>query len=277
MAETAPAQPAQVSSPATAPTSASPTPAASPAVATPVADAAAPAAPAPEAPAPDAAAPTETTFLGSTPEPTPDPPKQDPAPAAEVKPAEEPKKEEASQSVEPAPLPTYEAFTLPDTFKSDDLKLGEFTKDLAEFERTSKADHAEMQKFGQKLVDRYVAEVQDLTKRLSDYQTTAWEKQKSDWKAALKQDPVIGGTRIEATKASINKAFNGAPAEDIKAFNEYMNASGIGDNPAVARMFAYLSDKANRLSQEDSKPLPGTKPQPATKSKIQKFYGNSGL
>lgn len=187
--------------------------------------------------------------------------------------AVEQKKEEAVQSDEPAPLPTYEPFTLPEGVKLDDARMGEFTKDLGEFQALTKADQKSVQEFGQKLVDKYVAESQENVKRISEHYVNAWEKQKSDWKDALEKDPEIGGNRIQTTKSSIQKALAKAPAEQLKAFSEYMNSSGIGNNPDVIRVISYLANKVNAYEQETAKPLAGTKP-PSPKSSIyETFYG----
>lgn len=255
-----------------------------------VSDAAASATPAPattNAPVAEAVPASVSTFLGEVaPEvktqeaaPAAEVKQETPAPevkpeekAADVKPVEEPKKEEVAQS-EPAQAPTYEPFTFPEGVKPDEARLGEFTKDLGEFQNSTKADQKIVQEFGQKIVDKYVAQVQEDTKRVTEYFTNAWEKQKSDWKTALEADPEIGGNRIQTTKASINKALMNAPEAHKKEFTEYMNSSGIGNNPAIIRMFTYLSNKLNAYESETAKPLPGTKPVAASVKTHEKFYG----
>lgn len=183
------------------------------------------------------------------------------------------KKEEGVQSEKPAQAPTYEAFVFPEGVKLDEGALGEFTKDLGEFETVSKADHAEVQKLGQKFLDKYIAESEKNTQRITEYYQNEWNKQKIEWRAALEADPEIGGNRIQTTKASIVKALSKAPAEHVQAFTNYMESSGIGDNPAVVRMFAYLSDKLNAYEQETARPIAGTKPPQPKSSIYETFYG----
>lgn len=219
----------------------------------------------PEAPIP-AAAPAETpavvaatSLLGTEPEA-----KKEDKPA-EVK-VDAEKKEEGGQSGEPAPLPVFEAFKLPEGFSPDDAKLGEFTKELAEFETVTKADHAKMQEFGQKLVDRHIAEVQ----RLNDFYKTAFENQKNDWKQSFEKDPEIGGNRAQT---SINAAIqfietHGGSTEQKAEFRNLMNTTGVGNHPALIRILA----KANAVLAE-GKPLPGTKPPAASTSKVERRYG----
>lgn len=257
---------APVAAPAVAPVvapTASPTTSTAPPVESPPA-AVAPLQP-PEAPIPPAA-PAEvpavvaaTSLLGAEPEA-----KKEDKPA-EVK-VDAEKKEEGGQSGEPAPLPVFEAFKLPEGFSPDDAKLGEFTKELAEFETATKADHAMLQAFGQKLVDRHIAEVQ----RLNDFYKTAFEKQKTDWKDSFEKDPEIGMNRTETTLAAAREFIrtHGGTPEQQKEFRDLMTSTGVGNHPAMIRMFS----KAN-VAYAEGKPLPGTKPPSAPTSKVERRYG----
>jgi hypothetical protein len=192
----------------------------------------------------------------------------------------EPKKEEAKQSDEPAPLPTYEAFTIPEGVTFDVAKLGEFQKELAEYQVLTKADQAETQKFGQKLVDRHIAEIQDAVKRVGDFNTKAWEKQTSDWKEAFVKDPEIGGNRQETTILAAKVALTESGALSKPEFKQLMD-TGVGNHPELIRTFSNLgnviTDLKNRLAkyetETDVKPLPGKKPSPEVTSKVAKRYG----
>lgn len=197
-----------------------------------------------------------------------------PAAKAEDKPAAGLQKEEGGQSGEPAQLPAYEAFTLPEGLTLDDAKLGEFTKDLGEFEREAGIDHAKMQAFGQRLMDRYVAESRDAINRLNEHYTASWEKQKNDWKAAAEKDPEIGGNRWETTIGDALSAIArvGTDAQQ-KEFRGVMETTGLGNHPALIRHLAYLNQAIARYETETAKPLPGIKPAAAAQSKVQKRYG----
>lgn len=252
---------------------------ASPASAPPVGDAATPAPAAVETPvvvaapepAPAAAGPTPPTSLIGAEPPKPAENKA-PDPASVTPPAEdtEIKKEDGTQSAEPAPLPAYEAFTVPEGVTFQDDKLSAFTKELGEFQNLTKADQAEVQKFGQKLVDRHVAEVKSAIERMNEAYTANWEKQKSDWKDAFMKDPEIGGNRQET---SVNAAVefirtHGGTDKQQQEFRELMNLTGIGNHPAMIRMLA----KAN-MNMAEGKPLPASKPVSAPTSKVGKRYG----
>lgn len=261
--------------PAAAPT---PVTAAAPAASTPepLASVAVDAATPSPAPATDAvvteAVKAPETVLGA------EPPKE-PVKAPDVKPEEvkadvkvEPKKEEAAQSDEPAPLPTYEAFKLPEGISLEGEGLSEFTKELAEFQTNTKAEQAAVQEFGQKLVDRHVAEVQTAIKRLNDHYAQSWEKQKIEWKDQFVKDPEIGGNRQETTvKAALDFIrTHGGTESQQQEFRQLMETTGIGNHPAMIRLLA----KAN-MNMSEGKPLPATKPSTTVTSKVSRRYGET--
>lgn len=203
------------------------------------------------------------------------------------------KKEEGKQSDEPAPLPTYEAFKLPEGFTLENEKLGEFTKELGEFQTRTKAEQVAVQEFGQKLVDRHIAEVQTTVKRLNEHYTQAWEKQKIEWKDAFVKDPEIGGNRQETTVKSAVEAIDRGSSYlslDVKMdqakasshaseFRQVMETTGIGNHPAVIRVLNGLNKeiadlRAKYETEGGVKPLPGTKPVAQSTSKVAKRYGD---
>lgn len=223
--------------------------------------------------APKEAAKEATTVLGA--EPAKEVAKEAEVKGEEIKKTDgvgpEVKKDEGTQSDNPAPSPEYEAFTLPEGLTFEDDKIKEFTKDLGEFEGLAKADHAEVQKFGQKLVDRHIAEVQETVKRLNEHYTKAWEKQKNDWKESFVKDPEIGGNQQDTTvKAALEFIrTHGGTDSHQKEFRDLMETTGIGNHPAMIRMLANAM-KANR----EGGPLPAAKPVPEATSKVSKRYGN---
>lgn len=275
----APAADTAISAPAT-----NPTPIAEP-TALPAAEALASAPAVVDAPAaaePVLAASAKTTILGS------EPPKAATALAPEnkdVKPAgesvAEPKKDEGSQSVEPAPLPTYESFKLADGIQIDERKLGEFTKELGEFEIGTKAEHGKVQEFAQKLVNRYVSETQETVKRIVDHYTNTWDKQKNDWREAFISDPELGGNRQQTTATSVQNFVGefGGDAKQIEELRGFME-SGIGNHPSLIRLMNNANNEVKALrmkyeSEEGVRPLPGHKPVSEKKSKTQTLYGKS--
>lgn len=193
-------------------------------------------------------------------------------PAVEADKAPDAKKEEAAQSAEPAPLPTYESFKFPDDITPDEKGLSTFTTLLGELE-IAKGDHAKTQEVGQKLVDYYVAEQQNNLKRQADYFVSLFDKQKTTWKDAFLKDPEIGGERWE-TSANAAKEFistHGGSEDQQKELRQLMEATGVGNHPAMIRIFA----KAMKVMGE-GKPLPAVKPEASMpKSKIERRYGKT--
>ncbi len=240
---------------------------------------AAPSAPVVESEAPSAES-SPTTALGA------DLDKKEITPEEQNAQTVETQEEEATQSDEPAPLPTYEAFTLPDDVKFEDEKLSEFTGILAEIE-LAKGDHAKMQETGQKLLDRHIAEVKNTVDRLNQYYVDTWEKQKTDWKDAFENDPEIGGNRKDTTvKAAVAALTEGASLSDDKAVREsqqkevrdLMESTGLGNHPALIRTFnnlnTIISDlRAKYESENGVRPLPASKPESQSRSKVQTRYG----
>lgn len=259
----APASPAPVA-PAPAPVAAAPAPAPAAPVTPPAPAPAAAVAPAAAAPAP---APVADTLLGAE-------PVADPANAEAVKPVEAPKVE-GSQSDEPAQLPTYDAFTIPEGMPVDSERLGQLNTDLGTLELAMKAKpeeaHTLMQTFGQNLIERHVAGIENALKRATEASNIAWEKQKSDWKDAFIADPEIGGNLQDTTVNSAKEfiSTHGGTPEQQAEFRTLMQTSGLGNHPAMIRMLA----NAMRAKAE-GKPLPGTKPAIGTVSKVAKRYGN---
>ena len=190
-------------------------------------------------------------------------------PAVEAPKVEAPVETQVTQqSDETAPLPTYEPWQLPETIKQEDERIQQFTSQLANFEKLTKADHAEVQKFGQELLNYHIAEqtkaVEGLFKQIQD----GWEKQKNDWRSQVETDPQIGGERLAATLGSANQLLNTHAPKTGAEFRELMNESGYGNHPTILR---FLSEVSGNMSE--GTPLAAVKPPAAPTSKIQKFYG----
>lgn len=178
--------------------------------------------------------------------------------------------EEPVVEAEPA-QPVYEAFKLPEGITIADDKLGDFTKMLGELELGSKYDHAKIQEFGQKLLDRHLAETKDTVARLQEAYQTAFDKQGNDWKEAFQKDPEIGGNRQETTvNAALEfiRRHGGTEAQQTE-FRNLMETTKVGNHPAMIRMLA----KAN-MAMSEGKPLAAQAPSPAAKSRVQAMYGS---
>ncbi len=184
------------------------------------------------------------------------------------KPVEAPK-DLGDKSAEPAPLPVFEPWVLPEGAKLDEGKTAEFNSLLGEFQNASKAEQALVQKFGQTLVDKHTAALTETVGRLHEAYQQSWVKQTEDWKQAFISDPEIGGKRQATTVKQANEfiSTHGGTPEQQTEFRNLMQTTGIGNHPAMIRMFA------NAMSRfSEGKPLPANPPVSAP-SKTQRMYG----
>lgn len=256
--EAAPAAPASVPAQEPVKTAESPAP-----VSTPTPGAA-------EKPAEPAA---PTTILGAEPPKAEVKPGEKPAtetkPAEGDKPAGDKPKEEGSQSAEPAPLPAYEEFKLPEGVTLKPELVGDFTKLLGEFENGVK-DHASMQDFGQKLVDKHVALVKEGVEKLHAAYQQTWEKQKTDWLQEFKDDPELGGNRQDTTVSAALKfiSTHGGNETEQAEFRQLMEKTGLGNNKVMIRLLA----KASK-NMAEGRMNPAQTPIKEKQSKTQTLYG----
>lgn len=188
--------------------------------------------------------------------------------------------EEGIPSVESATVPAYEPFIAPEGMAFDDKQLGEFTAMLGEYEMSSKADHAATQKFGQDLVNRHIAAVQESVKRVTDGYIAAWNKQDTDWLDAFKADPEIGGNRADTTMKTVQEAvgkYAGTP-EHVAEFRNFVNTTKVSNNVTVIRLInnmnARIEGLISKYERESSNPVPAMKSPAPVKSKIERRYGS---
>lgn len=192
-----------------------------------------------------------------------------PADGAEKTQPEGEKKAEGDQSDEPAPLPTYE-LTFPEGVTFDQEKLGTFTKEIGEFEKLTKADHAEVQKFAQQLVDRHISEVKETVERATKVAQEYWEKKSQEWRESFEKDPEIGGNRRDTTISAVHqfiRKFGGTEDQQKEIYN-LLDTSRLGNHPAMLRLLSTAN-----VAKQEGRPVPATTPVPAKKSITQRMYG----
>lgn len=222
-------------------------------------------APVETAPAPEAPKELAPTILGEALQTPPEAPKTE-----EVKVDASEVKDEGGQSVEPAPPPKYDAFTLPEGVSLDEKSVGDFTNLLSSLELEGKADHAKVQEFGQKAVEFYINEQKNAVQKLEEHYANAWEQQKTDWREATVKDPEIGGNRLQTTLDSALTFIrtHGGTAEQQAEFRSLMDSSGLGNHPAIVRLLA----NAGRAMSE-GRPLAAPKPVATKQSRTSTMYG----
>lgn len=227
---------------------------------------------APEAPKPASTALGEALDAAPLPEAPKAPATEIPKAEEGVKPPVEGEPKTEGQSEEPAPLPVYEAFKVPEGVTLDNERVKNFTGILADLETKSKADHALVQEFGQKAVDFHVSELQKTVEDYTQSLQTYWEKQKTDWKDAFLKDPEIGGNRFQTTVDSARTFIrtHGGTADQQTEFRNLMETSGLGNHPAMIRLLANAGQ-----TMSEGRPLAATKPVQQVRSKTQTLYGKS--
>lgn len=208
---------------------------------------------------------TEPTVLGSE---EPKPPT--PVDGAAKQPEGE-KKEEVSQSDEPASLPSFDPWVFPEGVVADTAKVEAFNKMFGQFEVSTKVDHAEMQKLGQQLIDFNISQMKELHEQVNKQAQDYWDNKSQEWLEQFKKDPEIGGNRQDTTTRAAREFIrrHGGTEEQQKEIRDLMETTRLGNNPAMIRLLA----NANTAKSE-GKPVPATTPPAPKLSRKQKFYGN---
>ena len=133
----------------------------------------------------------------------------------------DPEAKDATATEPPAPI-KYEAFQLPDNVKLDDKELGKFQ------EVAGKAQIP--QDVAQNLLDLYIAERQQDVVSARAEQRRVWDQLNDTWKTELRNDPVLGGNRLETT-LSLAKAVveEYLPAAEVGEYMAHMRNNGMGN------------------------------------------------
>ncbi|CVA10454.1 Uncharacterised protein [Serratia marcescens] len=98
------------------------------------------------------------------------------------------------------------------------------------------------QEQAQKLVDIYP--------QIQQQQAEAWSKQVADWGEQVKADKEIGGDKFNASVGAAQRALDQFGNTELR---EYLNASGLGNHPALVRFCA----KVGKAMAEDTFVVPG--------------------
>lgn len=111
------------------------------------------------------------------------------------------------------------------------------------------------QEQAQKLVDIYP--------QIQQQQAEAWSKQIADWGEQVKADKEIGGDKFNASVGLAQRALDQFGNPELR---EYLNASGLGNHPALVRFCA----KVGKSMAEDSFVMPN---QGGQRSAADVLYG----
>ncbi|HBC0624424.1 TPA: peptidase [Serratia marcescens] len=155
--------------------------------------------------------------------------------------------EKAEKENKPAAPEKYE-FTPPEGQELD-------ANALAVFEPIAK-ELGLSQEQAQKLVDIYP--------QIQQQQAEVWSKQVADWGEQVKADKEIGGDKFNASVGAAQRALDQFGNPELR---EYLNASGLGNHPALVRFCA----KVGKAMAEDTFVVPG---QGGQRSAADILYGN---
>lgn len=155
--------------------------------------------------------------------------------------------EKAEKEKKPATPEKYE-FSAPEGQELD-------ANALAVFEPVAK-ELGLSQEQAQKLVDIYP--------QIQQQQAEAWSKQVADWGEQVKADKEIGGDKFNASVGAAQRALDQFGNTELR---EYLNASGLGNHPALVRFCA----KVGKAMAEDTFVVPG---QGGQRSAADILYGN---
>jgi hypothetical protein len=152
----------------------------------------------------------------------------------------------------------------------DEGKVTEFTKMLGDLEVTGKASHAEVQAFGQRAVDFFIAE----QKRQQDALVEQFNTIRKGWIDEIKADTTFGGQKFAETTAAAGALIEqyGGSADEVKALRNMLRITGAGDNPHLIRLLA----RVGKAAAQEGRPVPAVVPKsPAAISKSARRYGNT--
>ena len=127
----------------------------------------------------------------------------------------------------------YEDFVIPEGMKIDSEKIAGFTEIAGKYKIG--------QEDAQKLLDLAVNNVQEIMKA----QEAALAETHTQWKEMVKNDPELGGSKLNETNELTHMALRKFGDESL---TELYSQTGIGDCPAEIRAWA----KVGRYMQEDN-------------------------
>ncbi len=211
------------------------------------------------------------TALGEAPKPAEAQKPGDAKPEAAKTDATQPAAE--AQTGDPAALPTYEPFTLPEGITHDQLdKAGmeAFTKELGQFEVTSKAEHTATQDFANKMMGFHISALKETVQRVNEAWQSQLNQRVDNWDAASKNHPEYGGNRYETSINAANEFMTThlGTAKQQTEFREMLDETGAGAHPAMLGFLARMND-----AYREGKIVPALKPQQQQKLKpYQKAY-----
>lgn len=164
---------------------------------------------------------------------------------------------ETKTEAEEAPVPLTAAdIKLPEGFEAPEEMLSSFAE-LLNDSNLSAAERAE------KLVNLHAEAMKTASEKISE----DWQKTREAWVDQVKNDPDIGGDKLEGSLADIAKLVDEFGGQE---FRDVMDESGLGDHPVIVKFLHKIAK-----SFAEGKPVSGT-PSGGTKTIADRLYPNQG-
>lgn len=106
----------------------------------------------------------------------------------------------------------------------------------------------------------------DMAKTMGEAQVNRLQEARQEWQEASKADPTFGGVKLQENLAVAAKAREAFGDDELK---QVLNASGLGDHPAVIRAFFKVGKAMSEDSMVVGKPAPTD-----TRSRAERIYPN---
>lgn len=149
---------------------------------------------------------------------------------------------------------TPESFKLPEGLEIEQPIVQEFVELLNKQDLSTK-DRA------QALIDLQAKVATTAVERMQ----AAWESEQAELQTAVRNDPEIGGAKLEPTLASIAQVLNQYPnAKEIRAL---MDSTGMGNQPEAIKFMKWVADQLT-----EGKPAVGAPASKPERSIEQIFY-----
>jgi hypothetical protein len=182
-----------------------------------------------------------------------DAPKKDEVILAEPeKKVESAPKEPEKPVIEP-PAPVNYEFTRPEGLQMDEKVLEEVVESL----RGGNVP-AEL---GGNLLNRHFAELQRQADFIRENQQSVWLETNERWANEVRSSEEFGGNRFETARKGVQAAQDfliGKDAEEVKAFNDFLKVTGVGNHPFYWKLMTRVHDRfmARPEPKQGNKPAP---------------------
>jgi hypothetical protein len=158
-----------------------------------------------------------------------------------AKPETKPDETKPEAPKEPEVRPTYDKLTLPENVKLDDARVAKFDEIVGKAELAAKTDpHAALATFRQDAVNFHLDEIQRVAKAVSDNQINVWNKLVETRVNELKNDPELGGNRIDTSlgnaKYALESLIPGFTKDEATELIGIMDKGGVSHHRLTIKM-----------------------------------------